>query len=243
MDKEQIIKETKLKVEEVLLNDEEHYDKHIDYILINNKTGETHTLASNENGEEAIEFTPYTKDSKNGYGYVPEWDYNFDYYIFEYLNDDYSIGYMTDNTHYNLWNSICELYPTDIENKDGVFNYMRYCKDNNITKEYIDKQMGLDTPNIFDIVRGKNKEKEYIQFILGYDLLNKFFSNNKVSDCDVVYDFCEKLSTKFMNTYYYKNEKLSMYEALDNWVKENKNNIKKDYYELAGIKIEKDFER
>lgn len=149
---EKHIETTKQEIEEFLMNDEEHSNKHIDYILIKNKTGETYTLASDEAGEEAIEFTPYTKDHKNGYGYVPEWEYNFDYYIFGYLDEDYSIGYMTNNIHYNLWNSIHELYPNDIENKDGVKKYLKYCKDNNITKEFIDRTTNFDTPDVMYIL-------------------------------------------------------------------------------------------
>ena len=38
---------------------------------------------------------------------------------------------------YSLWNSIHELYPDDIEFKNGVKNYIKYCKNNHINKKYI----------------------------------------------------------------------------------------------------------
>lgn len=35
-----------------------------------------------------------------------------------------------------------------IEYKNGVQAYLKYCVDNGITKEYLDKKFGCDTPNI-----------------------------------------------------------------------------------------------
>ena len=122
-------------------------NKHIDYILFNSKTNNTYVLAS-DNYDDAIEFTPYTKTESGGYTQVPEWDYNFDYYIYNYLEEVLKIGYMTDDVHYSIWNSINELYPNDIEYKNGVQEYLQYCKGKNITKEYLDKKTGLNTPNI-----------------------------------------------------------------------------------------------
>lgn len=75
----------------------------------------------------------------------------------------------------------------------------------------------------------KLDSKEYIAFILGYDLLNKYFSNSKTPECDIVYEFCDKLSNKFVNTEYYKNSHISLYEALEKWVEANKSSIKKDF--------------
>jgi len=140
------IKEVKESIETFLRESEEHNNKTINYILINPKTNETHTLASDY--DEAIEFAPYTKDYENGCSYVPEWDFNYDYYVYNLLEEDYEIGYMSDELHYSIWNSINELYPEDIDYKEGVQKYLKYCKDNNITKEYLDKQMEKDIPNV-----------------------------------------------------------------------------------------------
>lgn len=140
---------------ELFLKDNiEHQNKHIDYILFNPKTNDTYVLAS-DGYDEAIEFTPYTKNESGGYTQVPEWDYNFDYYIYNYLEEGLKIGYMTDNVHYSIWNSINELYPTDIEYKNGVQEYLQYCKDNNITKEYLDIKTGLDTPDVMKYYKEK----------------------------------------------------------------------------------------
>ena len=126
------IEKEKLKIEQYLKDSIEHQDKKIDYILYKLDTKETNILASDSFGSNAIEFTPLSKDYVNGYNLVPEWDYNFDYYIYNLMEEEWKIGYMTPEVHYSIWNSINELYPNDIDFKDGVQNYLQYCKDNNI---------------------------------------------------------------------------------------------------------------
>ena len=172
------IKKLKEDIEKFLMEDMEHQNKHIDYILVDPETRATYVLASDGN-EEAIEFTPYTKDYKGGYQNVPEWDFNFDYYIYNYLEEGKQIAYMTDDVHYSIWNSIHELYPTDIDYKDGVQNYLQYCADNGITKEYLDKQTELDTPDIMKYFDGLaiNEKMEYKGYIIEADDLN--FDNPK----------------------------------------------------------------
>lgn len=134
---------------------EEHKNKKIEYILQNSNDGHTRVLAD-DGISEAIEF-----DSKynNGFTYVPEWDYNFDYYLFDLLENGYEIKFMEQDIHYSLWNSIDELYPNDIENKKGVNNYIKYCKDNNITKEYLDKEFNYDVPNIMNMFKDEKNKK------------------------------------------------------------------------------------
>lgn len=167
------IKKVKENIEKFLSEDMEHQNKHIDYILVDPESNETYVLASDEN-EEAIEFTPFTKDYKNGYQDVPEWDYNFDYYIYNYLEEGKQIAYMTDDVHYSIWNSIHELYPNDIDYKDGVQNYLQYCADNGITKEYLDKKTGFDTPDIMEHFEGLalSEKMEYKGYIIEADDLN-----------------------------------------------------------------------
>ena len=167
------IKKLKEDIEKFLMEDMEHQNKHIDYILVDPETRATYVLASDGN-EEAIEFTPYTKDYKGGYQNVPEWDFNFDYYIYNYLEEGKQIAYMTDDVHYSIWNSIHELYPTDIDYKDGVQNYLQYCADNGITKEYLDDKTGFDTPDIMEHFEGLaiNEKIDYKGYIIEADDLN-----------------------------------------------------------------------
>jgi len=125
---------------EYLRDNIEHQNKQIDYILINPSNDELWVMCS-DGVDTAIEL--HYKDGMMKNNYVPEWDYNFDYYVYNLLEDGYKIGYISDDLHYSLWNSIHELYPDDIEFKNGVKNYIKYCKNNHINKDYIDKKTNL----------------------------------------------------------------------------------------------------
>ena len=128
------VEKVKNEIESFLKDSIDHQDKHIDYILVDPNTNETYVLASDGN-DEAIEFNPLSKNYEGGYTNVPEWDYNFDYYIYNYLEEGKQIAFMSDDVHYSIWNSIHELYPDDIEYKDGVQSYLQYCADNGIRQK------------------------------------------------------------------------------------------------------------
>ena len=167
------IEKVKNEIESFLKDSIGHQDKHIDYILVDPNTNETYVLASDGN-DEAIEFNPLSKNYEGGYTNVPEWDYNFDYYIYNYLEEGKQIAFMSDDVHYSIWNSIHELYPDDIEYKDGVQSYLQYCADNGITKEYLDKKTGFDTPDIMQYFEGLaiNDRMQYKGYIIEADDLN-----------------------------------------------------------------------
>ena len=137
----------------ILDNTPEYRDCNINYILENDKH-DVYLLAS-DCMETAVEFT--LKNGKLEYYNVPEWDYNFDYYLYNRFEEGYKIACMTDEIHYNLWNSIHELYPTDIDNKDGVKYYVNYCKSHSINKYGLDKNTGLNTPDIMPMFKKKEE--------------------------------------------------------------------------------------
>lgn len=83
---------------------------------------------------------------------IHDWAFNYDNDLFEQLQKGYKIGYMTDNAHYDIWCLINEWYPEDIEYKDGLNLYIKYCVDNGITKEYLDKKLELDAPYIMNFL-------------------------------------------------------------------------------------------
>ncbi|MBQ2835476.1 MAG: hypothetical protein IJE68_01390 [Clostridia bacterium] len=312
------IEKEKLRIEDFLKNSEEHQDKKIQYILYKEDTKETNILAINEEGTLAIEFTPITKESKEGYWDVPGWDFNYDYYMYNLLEENWEIAYITPNIHYDIWNSINELYPEDIDYKDGVQKYLKYCKENNITKEYLDKEMesvipNANTPDIMkylddlevsdtfeykgyfiqvddynldnedeniiqiyeneqSYIDGENiesvslskyglrqnikdyidetyfqpeieqrhneckvympSEKAYLCFILGYDFLQDMLKKSGTPECDINYDFCNYLSEQFLQSEEYKDPRHSTYEMLEQWITENKEQIKEDYIQF-----------
>ena len=176
------IEEEKIKVEKFLNDNMEHQDKKIDYILYKPDKMETNILASNSN-DEAIEF----RSSTNDFNYVPEWDYNFDYYIYNLLEENWKIEYMTPEVHYSIWNSINELYPNDIDYKDGVQNYLQYCADNKITKKYLDEEPGLNTPDVMQHFEGiaLNETMKYKGYIIEAGDLN---DDNPKENLVYIYD-------------------------------------------------------
>lgn len=244
----EFIKQEKLRVEEILRNDIAHKDKEVVYILYKQDTHETKILACNPASDEALEFPAYTEDHFLGYANIPYWDYNYDQYIYELLEYGWKIGYMTPEIHYSIWNSINELYPESIDYKNGVQNYLQYCIENGITKEFLDKTTNLDTPDIMKYFNYQNNktnyedktlnEKPYLNFILGYDLLQDMFKNSNSPECDTNYDFCDYLSSKFMETDEYKYANASSYDVLKQWIDENKIDIQYEYNEFIGMKYE-----
>ena len=178
---EDIIKQTRDNVEAFFKEDAELQNMQIDLILVNPQTNETITLAS-DGQEKMIQFAPYTTKEngyENGYMNVPEWDFNFDSYLFEELQKGYEVGYMSDECHYGVWQTIDEWYPEEFDNIDGVQKYLKYCKDNGITKEYLDNKIGLNTKDVMQYYENLEigDTMEYLEYIAEVDGLNP--ENNK----------------------------------------------------------------
>lgn len=134
----------------------DYKDFKLNYILVDNKKlGDSIIIARNY--DEIKQIDPYTMDTKD----IFDWDYNFDEYIFEELEKGKQISYISMETHYNIWNALNDLYPGDIEYKRGVQMYLKYCKDNKITKEKIEKENGLDgVPNAMKYYKDKKERCE-----------------------------------------------------------------------------------
>ena len=87
-------------------------------------------------------------------------------------------------------------------------------------------------------------EISYLNFVLGYDLLNDMLKNSKSPECDISYDFCDYLSRHFIKSDEYQNTNYSTYEMLESWLKTNKSKIKKEYTKyLNGESKNKEQER
>lgn len=75
---------------------------------------------------------------------------------------------ITPEMHYNIWNSLNELYPEELNNLDGVQKYLQYCKDNNITKQYIEEQMNMEVPDVMQYLGMEPLEMNDIIEYKGY---------------------------------------------------------------------------
>lgn len=74
------------------------------------------------------------------------------------------------------------------------------------------------------------KDKEYFYyyvFCLGYDFMNEDFKNSKTPECDVAFDKCKSLIDKFMDSEEHQNYIKSGYDSLEEWLKNNKEEIEK----------------
>ena len=106
--------------------------------------------------EYIFEVNPYSRKIID----IPPHFFNFDAIFFKDLEENRKINYITPSTHYNIWCMLEEWYPKYIENRKGMMEYLKYCKENNITKEFIDKEVKLDVPNMMTIYKKeKNKER------------------------------------------------------------------------------------
>lgn len=77
--------------------------------------------------------------------------------MFEILERlDTEIIYARLDFNYSVWNYINEYYPDDINNKYGMNKYLKYCKENNITKELIEKEVKTEVPDVMKYY--KNRE-------------------------------------------------------------------------------------
>ena len=226
-------------IDEYLSNIEEN--KEVDYALVNKDTNDYYVIASNGT-EELIEFSKGTEYEEKKFDKVWEWDFNFESYLFDYLNKGFEIQYMSDVIHYAVWQEIERCYPDDYLSTRGLYKYIEYCKNNNISKEYLDEKVTNDTPDIMKYF-GKYKEiekkidydKSYFTFVLGYEMLNNMLSNSKAPECDVCYDFCEMQVKKFMLSQEYLNSNISAYDALRNWINERYDIIKSEFLQYSSI--------
>lgn len=119
------------KAQELLESYEEHKDKKIQFILESpdDKYG-AKVVASDI--DEIVVINPVTKEIN----FIQEWDFNIDNNILQELKDK-DITYMNMSTHFAIWQYVGDNYP-DIDNKEGLQKYLKYCKDHEITKEKVE---------------------------------------------------------------------------------------------------------
>lgn len=107
---------------------------------IYSKSGNIKAVAPNEDSSQFIIFDPY-----KAYEFVViEALFNFDEFDFELLENGYQIYFMSIEHHYNFWESISDVGIESFENKIGIQKYMQFCKQNNINKETITNEIGLN---------------------------------------------------------------------------------------------------
>ena len=67
---------------------------------------------------------------------------------------------MTDELHQALWNRLYEIYPNDVEFKEGALYYRNYCTRNYITSETLEMKTGEKTHDIMPLFDKEKKKGE-----------------------------------------------------------------------------------
>lgn len=152
--------ETRIKMEKediiTFLKDSADYSyMELDYIL-EDKKDKTKSYAVASDCDEMIEINLSTHEVSN----IAEWAYSIDSDIFGMLEENKDISYMSMQVHYGIWCQIDKYYPEEIEYKNGMQKYLKYCKENNIDKKTIDERMNIDTPDVMKIYKKILKDKK-----------------------------------------------------------------------------------
>lgn len=234
-----------------LLEEQEYENAEILYVLKNTKDIKESISGVCDKNYEMYEAILKNKEVNSCY----DWDYNVDEYIFGNIEKEYNIGFMTMEFHKAIWTSVGSVDIEEIQHKIGLQKYLKYCKENNIDKNIIEKETeSKDIPDIMQYYDEKTNyvtmengqvqmsnekyqeqnEVSYISFVLGYDLLNEMLTNSEVKECDINYDFCNYLAEKFIATDYYKNEWQSTYDNLRDWIEDNTDTIKSEHLFFSG---------
>ena len=232
-------------VRQFLNENQELKDMNIHCLIVdknNSKNGIA--IASNEEYIVAIDIENYECE------YSQEWDYDIDMNIFRHLENGMNIEFITPQYHSIIWKKIESYEFIDgIFHKEGMQKYLEYCKDEEITQEFLEEECDTeltdvmkysndyiaDNNGVMEMSRGKYQEENeihYIAFTLGYDLINEMLTRPDTADpleCDIAYDFCDYLARKFIKTDYYKDMKHSTYEMLQEWVNDNQEIIQSEY--------------
>lgn len=81
-----------------------------------------------------------------------DWQFDFDYDLFQYLEGGYDLIAMTPDTHAGAWYEIAEYHGTPgIACADGMQKYLHYCKLHGVTKERLAQETGYDGMDVMTI--------------------------------------------------------------------------------------------
>ena len=88
------------------------------------------------------------------------WGFHFDSEVFFPLEKGYSIIFMTAERHYDMWTMLGEFKEEKVLNKQGFRKYLEYCKENMVTKDYLQKETSYFGADLETLYRQKVKITE-----------------------------------------------------------------------------------
>lgn len=146
---------TKEKVEEIIKNSDDFKNYNLEYILRDNNNLKNSVALITEY-DELAEVDLENDTIKN----IADWAYNIDDEVFERLENNVEITYMSLPCHHGIWSIIADYYPDDIEHKKGMQEYLKYCKENNITRKKLEQGANYKGIDIMKLYKKKNKTLE-----------------------------------------------------------------------------------
>lgn len=167
-----------------ILRTNEIYDCSIDEILSKrNEDGTTgyQILATDKDNEAIYRVTiniPNLKECNE----LPSYDFNINDYLFSDLENGFDIVYMSLDNHYGIWCSIDE-WKNEIEHKDGLNQYLGYCRTHRISKETISLRdhVSMNVPDIINL---------YEEKIDNYTIIDEI----SINDQTVILGYCKEKS-------------------------------------------------
>lgn len=138
-------------------------DMQINYILSKNVEHSSPLylcIANSKKDPEEIRSIMITNNNEMEYQKIAEWDFNIDDYILDDLEKGYKIAYMPLQEHYNMWCAIKEC-EDDIKHKDGLHQYLDYCKKEGINAKTI-SLLGFESIDIMSLYHEKNQNYQII---------------------------------------------------------------------------------
>ena len=134
------------------------------YSLLDKNNPQNSVIAyCDENAEKIFLISPYIKGLEDKFEIVPDWQFNYYGGMMNLLDDGFEIIDIGEDSHYSIWEEVYDrlLEPKDERYSKGVEKYMKYCKKNNITKEFIMKSFNLEhfSNDIMEFYKPKYKEK------------------------------------------------------------------------------------
>ncbi len=107
-----------------------------------------------EYGDDFISFNPL-----EDIGLVQSsYSFHFDSEVFRLLEKNYQILSMTDECHYNIWTMLGEYRNEKVIHKQGFRRYVEYCKNNEITKQYLQENTSYDGVDITSLYHQKMRK-------------------------------------------------------------------------------------
>lgn len=151
---------------EMGMPDEENYK--MSYLLAEGNVNKPkRVLAYAVNDQAVLLFHPMEKPVYESL--LNDWEFYFDYDLFQYLEGGCDLIAMTPDAHSGVWYEIAEYHDTSgIACTQGMQKYLHYCKLHGITKEELTRETGYDGMDVMTLydhqaIKGRmeNPQKDF----------------------------------------------------------------------------------